>query len=211
MDVHRVTGLGMTNDVSTCGYVVFCKTRCCNECFYQWYIQFIVVPWALLIRQTFNLGHDSLCWFQLDGEAVQIECFKSPEIIKFFNDHYVLVGKPPGSSTEITQSCDAGNCFRGTKKVLSSILNRDIEDNEYMLLLLKNMYKLHVERMRDRTLSKDGCGNSQPQQQMAIKGLLRVKLALQSGVHSKIIKSAFKTCGIYPYSLQKCSQIVLLG
>lgn len=32
-----------------------------------------------------------------------------------------------------------------------------------MLLLLKNMYKVHVERMRGGTLSKDDCENSQPQ------------------------------------------------
>ncbi len=73
-------------------------------------------------------------------------------------------------------------------------------DNEYMLQLLKNiMYKLHVDRMKDGTLSKLDSGNSQPQRQMAIKGLLRVQLALQSGVHSRTIKNSFKTsCCIYP-------------
>ena len=37
IDVNRVEELGMTNNIGTCGYVVFCKTRCCNTLFYMWY------------------------------------------------------------------------------------------------------------------------------------------------------------------------------
>jgi hypothetical protein len=72
---------------------------------------------------------DSFGWLQLDGEAMQIECFKAPEITQFLNDHHIVVGKPPGSSTEITQPCDAGNCFRGRKKGLTSVTNADINDH----------------------------------------------------------------------------------
>jgi hypothetical protein len=38
---------------------------------------------------------------------------------------------------------------------------------------------------------------------MAIKGLLRVQIVLQCGINIKTIKHSFRTCGIYPYSLQK--------
>jgi hypothetical protein len=41
-------------------------------------------------------------------------------------------------------------------------------------------------------LEKNGCGNSNPQKQMAIKGL-------QCGINIKTIKQSFRACGIYPY------------
>ncbi len=58
----------------------------------------------------------------MDGEAVQIECFKLPHVINLLFQHHIAVGKPPGSTTEITQPCDVGNCFRGSKGCLSTTI-----------------------------------------------------------------------------------------
>ncbi len=203
IDVHRVEELGMTNTINTCGYVVFCKTRCCNELFYVWYLQCIVIAWAITNCQKHNLGADALCWFQLDGEAVQIECFKHPAVIEMLYENHLAIGKPPGSSTEITQPCDTGNCFRGSKASLKTISSEDVADNYYMLKSLRDMYDVHCHKMLNGDISKLGCSNTSPQRYMAIKGLLRVQLALQIGINIKTIKSSFKKCGIYPYSLTR--------
>lgn len=72
-----------------------------------------------------------------------------------------------------------------------------------MLASLKNVYGEHDARMCNGMLEKIGCGNTNPQKQMAIKGLLRVQIALQCGINIRTIKHSFRTCGIYPYSLQK--------
>ncbi len=71
--------------------------------------------------------------FPIDVEAVQIECFRWPEIIQLLHDNHIAVGKPPDCSTEITQPCDIGDCFRASKRCLRSIRNDDVADNEIML------------------------------------------------------------------------------
>ncbi len=94
--------------------------------------------------------------------------------------NHLAIGKPPGSSTEITQPCDTGNCFRGSKASLKTISSEDVADNHYMLKSLRDMYDVYCHKMINGDISTLGCSNTSPQRDMAIKELIRVQLALQN-------------------------------
>jgi hypothetical protein len=67
-----------------------------------------------------------MCWFQLDGEQVQIECYSHPATVDILRDSNIVVGKLPASTTAVTQPCDAGNCFKSAKCTLKVINDADI-------------------------------------------------------------------------------------
>lgn len=64
---------------------------------------------------------------QLDGEIKQIECFNYADYLKLVDDHNVIVGKPPASTTHTTQPCDVGNCFKASKTFLAGVCDSHIK------------------------------------------------------------------------------------
>ena len=64
------------------------------------------------IRNHFDFPFDTMAWFQLDGERIQIECFQDSKILTLMHSNHNCVGKPAASITEITQACDAGAVSR---------------------------------------------------------------------------------------------------
>ena len=42
----------------------------------------------------------------------------------------IVIGKPPASTTEITQQCDARHCFIGPKTALKKINNCDFVEKD---------------------------------------------------------------------------------
>ena len=193
-DVHVVPGLGNSIDLSNKAFVVFTKTRCANVKFYEWFNSIALVNFVLNLRQLRSLPEDSIAWFQLDGEAIQIECYQGVNnMLDLMTQHHIVVGKQAGSTTEITQPCDAGDCFKASKAKNKTISDEDIVMDTHMQERLKIVF---AEHMKNVTPSKK---MSSAHLKMAINGLQRVHLAIKSSVSPHMIKESFTRTGIYDY------------
>jgi hypothetical protein len=218
--VYPVNGLGVGTQLDNKGYVVITKTRCANVPFYRWFVETILVKYVQEMRRVYEIPLDSPAWFQLDGEAVQIDPFKTNAMIKLLSDNNIHVGKPPGSTTAITQPCDAGNCFKGPKTSNKYIKDHDVKHMKWMLERLSNIvFKPHNEwlnseartplqklkgKAKKRLTKKDktdAIEMSPSHVQLAKLGLLRVRLALQKSMRPHMITVSFLITGIYPFSL----------
>jgi hypothetical protein len=56
---------------------------------------------------------DSFAWCTLDGDSRQIQVFEQQEVQSYLAEQCIIVGKPPGSTTAITQPLDSYNFFKG--------------------------------------------------------------------------------------------------
>jgi transposase len=197
--VQEFPCLGYGVSIHDKGYLVICKTRAGNISFYKWFNLNVTIPFANALRSSYGLDPHSPAWYQLDGENVQIKCYEDGEILKELETNNIIIGKPSGSTTEITQPCDRGNAFKASKKVIRSVHNDQIEcyDTKIQILteFLKNNSQLDARKRK-----------------MAVYGLLRVQLALQITMRPRIVTDSFKWTGIYPFNMQKilknCSTIL---
>jgi hypothetical protein len=223
--VYEVPLLGIgTNVKDNVGYVVFCKDRIANSKFYDWVNEHVLIPFASDLKTAFarDIERRSCsgdAWFQLDGESTQLDVFQHPNILDMMRENNFVIGKPPGSTTAITQPCDAGNCFRGPKTSLKRINDMDVDYNVAMLERLQIMFAEHnkylnSEAQGDRRVFKapkelkSGKKSKPPEikinpnhVKMASKGLLRIQYALQKSLNQKTIRDSFKAVGIDQFSV----------
>lgn len=193
IDVHTVSGLGHGVGIENKGYVVFAKTRCVNVKFYEWYNTAVLVQFIINIKAHRNLSNDSVAWFQLDGEAVQIECYKSPAVLKILSDQHVVVGKSAASTTQITQPCDIGDCFKATKNMIKHTSDSDVAMDTHMLGQLSTVYANHMTKTAGLKMSANHI-------KMGKNGLLRVHQASKAAVSSKTVKESFSRAGVYNHN-----------
>ena len=81
----------------------------------------------------FDFDPETLTWFQLDGEPVQIEACNDPEMISKLHDQNIVIGKPSVATSEIMQTYDKENCILGPKAALKYIPNLYIALKEHGL------------------------------------------------------------------------------
>jgi hypothetical protein len=189
-DVHEVLDMGIGTDVGSKGYIVFCKTRCANNTFYKWLNDSILIPMITAQKTLHGDRDDAITWFQLDGEPVQINVYEDPEVLAALEAHNVVIGKPPASTTSITQPCDIKNCFKGPKTALKNINDLAVK-NHFMVKRLLDLATLHEKRCK--TKMKAG------HKKMFAHGLLRIRMALQQSMRPKMVEESFAAAGIYPY------------
>ena len=197
IDVYEVHGLQTHSGIEGKGYVVFCESRACNLKFYKWYVQTILIPHVNNIRRLKNFTLQDHCWYQLDGEEMQIQCFEHQDIIDLLKAANITVGKPPGSTTEITQPCDAGYIFESAKATGKTLNDGDVSDNIDMVNILNGIVQQH----RIKYIDKDGKKMTDAHKKMAVHGLLRVQLCLMVAISPRKIQESFRKCGIYPFDL----------
>lgn len=217
MRVVKVPGLGVGTNLDNQGYVVFCKTRSANEKFYSWMMEFVLIPFINQIKKHYELDENEESWFQLDGEDVQLKPFESPRIMGLLKNSKIHVGKPPGSTTAVTQPCDRGNCFKGPKVTNRKINNKDVRNNTFMLRKLKELFDEHnkwlnseergdlrllgKKKKKPTKCDKPGTIEFNPGHKGFAKfGLLRVQLALQYCMRPHMIRESFEQCGIVPFN-----------
>ena len=111
IDVHLVPGLGIGTDLKADDYVVFAKTRSVNEEFYRWWFSTIYVKFVMDLRIRYDIDGTVPSYFTLDGEDTQIKPLQTPTMAALSEEHNIVIGKPPASTTSITQPCDAGKFF----------------------------------------------------------------------------------------------------
>lgn len=211
IDVHEVSGLGIGTHIGAKGYIVICDTRQCNVAFYRWFNKTILIPTVNELRRVHELPEDAVAWYQLDGEEIQIRCYQDPTLLRELAANHICVGKPPGSTTEVTQPCDRGNLFKGSHTTNDGISDDDVRDNIVMLDKLKVVFKEHCARVSTaRVPTAMSSSSSAPpllkqmsaaHVKMAVFGLLRVQLAIQNTVKRSMIKDSFRLTGVYPFSL----------
>lgn len=198
IDVHDVRGMGNSNSIDNNGFVVFCKTRSCNANFYIWLNTDIIIPFVNKIRADDENWTDKLGWLQVDGEDTQLKCYADHTIQQILELHKIAVGKPPGSTTSITQPCDVKSLFKGTKQNLKQIKDKDISQNATLIKRLKDMLLQHFTKM-----SIDSKSMKPAKKQMVVYGLLRVQLALILTVKRTTIQESFQKAGIYPLDIDQ--------
>jgi hypothetical protein len=110
------------------------------------------------------------------------------------NENNIVVGKFPGSTTEINQPADQ-NPFKATKSKLKTINDSDIEDKVIEKEKLEEMILLH----------ETNCGTTvSPTHKRYIKyGILRVRTALQQSSCAATFQNSFIDTGIYPFSMDR--------
>jgi hypothetical protein len=122
-----------------------------------------------------------------------------PANLLLMQENNIILGKPPGSTTEVTQPCDAYMIFKGPKTCNRKIKDGHVIENQYMLNILGGVFKDH-----HAVMTRDSAKAISPNQKLsATMGLLRVQLALRLALRGDIIQKSFQVCGIYPYSLRQ--------
>jgi hypothetical protein len=218
-DAHLVNGIGSGTDVGSVGHVVFCKTRVPPASFYQWYDREVLFKFFDNIRETYNISDDVVTWYQLDGEQNQVEGYADPVVQELYRSKNIVVGKPSGSTTSITQAIDAGAVIKVWKQKLKAIKDADVLDNTSMITVLKDVVAQHDKYMdaqreaADSAKRSDSCGKrkkktgvSYAHRKMIALGILRIQLAMQNAVKPQTIKDSFKVTGTYPPNFNYIAQ-----
>lgn len=186
---YELPGLGVSTDARNRGYIVFCKTRCCNIAFYKWLNESIIVLFIMDIRSgTDGLGDTDTAWLSLDGEDVQIKGYISDAGLERMRETNIVVMKLAASTTEITQACD--QFFIAPKSKLRTITDNDIIYNEGMISSITQLLKNHI-----KSVPKEN--RSAMKYKAVAYGLLRVQRALQLTYTVQSIQKCFLKVGIY--------------
>ncbi|KAJ1404376.1 hypothetical protein B484DRAFT_437184 [Ochromonadaceae sp. CCMP2298] len=180
IDVHEVAGLGIGSGLDTSGYVVHMRGRVPGKKFYTWYLREVLVKWVWALRNTFGIAATVPAWFQLDGEAAQIAPYlEDTGIQEMLREHNIVVGKPPASTTEITQALDKGPLFKCSKS---------------------RMYTDHGQQISDagEEEGEEWAQINTKRQKSGILGLIRCHMAVNDTFKPSFIQNSFKLTGIFP-------------
>jgi 5,10-methenyltetrahydromethanopterin hydrogenase len=85
-------------------------------------------PTSKKIKLEKGLDDDATTWFTMDGEAKQIMPMMGQESQSLLNDNSIIVTKPPGSTSHVTQPADVGNIFKAIKTTLGALKDIDMYD-----------------------------------------------------------------------------------
>ena len=142
---------------------------------------------------------------------MKIKWFEEVDVLADLKAAKIHTMKPPGSTTEITQACDAGNCFKATKSRLKTISDSRVFVDNPMVKVLDNIFDLHDGTLNVPTLViRNGTlvPIPKPQQmdkahsKMAKKAILRVQHALGETITMSLIKDSFRKIGTHPLSIE---------
>ncbi len=216
---YEVRGLGIGTHLNNLGYVVITKSRCGNTKFYAWFVEQILVKFVQEIISFYKLPETSASWFQLDGEAVQLYPYFNERLCQLLKDNHIHVGKPPASTTAITQPCDVGCCFKGPKTQAKKINKHSVKTNTFMLQRLTDLFKQHNAWLNSDERSAEVRAQGRKKKRLckndnkdtiemnashvayAKFGLLRVQMALQLCMKQTMIRESFAKSGIFPFNL----------
>jgi len=144
------------------------------------------------LKEFHQLSEDAVTWFQLDGEAIQIEPFLKDDVLTLLQQLKIVVGKPPASTTATTQPLDVGNVFRSSKNVISHLTDEQVPMNGVLYDALKAGIKAYEAETKHKL--KQGI------EQKAVKAILRAYYAISTSVNTFTITKSFRACGVYPFS-----------
>jgi len=91
-----------------------------------------------MLRQKFLL-EDDFAFVNCDEEALQISIYEKT-VQDTLLQHSIHIAKPPSSTTEVYQACDAGKVFLSWNTVLKSVTDNKVKINTFMSDRLKDIY-----------------------------------------------------------------------
>jgi hypothetical protein len=196
IDVYEVAGLGLGTEVNNVGYVVFAKSRTVNEEFYRWWFTDIFIKFTKDLRLRFDLGLEVPVYFNLDGEDTQLAPLKTPDIVQLCEEHNIIIGKPPGSTTSITQALDAGKIFLSAKTKKKHLKNVEDALETVMTNRLTEIFKIHEEKVGKKM--KAGHIKS------GVQGVQVVQYLFQCTLRKDVIVESFEITGQYNRKTGMC-------
>jgi hypothetical protein len=197
VEIHKVMGLGIGTDVTSSGYMVFMKSRAGNKAFFSWLNTDVIIPYVNDVRKAYDLTKEDPVWFQLDGEDIQIKIYDDKEFLKVLDAENIIVGKPSGSTTEKTQPCDCGNCFKGPKTTLKCLDSKSVMHLAAHADRIKKVILEQDEKFKTRGKITANYKNHM------VQGLLKVVFALQQSMKPTTIMGSFEKAGIVPFDYTK--------
>ena len=139
------------------------------------------------VKEQFHYAPTTPSWLTLDGEYCQILPLLSQEIHDALIAECIICGMPAGSTTEITQPCDARQLFCSSNTVLRSIrLNMKADSPKHQRL--QSILKQH-----DTAVKLKYAGHHS---RMFVHGLASVVSALRRTVRCNVIEESFAKCNI---------------
>ena len=123
--VEEVTGLSHSTSINSKCYIAATQTRSANVPFYKWYIQKVLIPFVIEC-QIASGAILPPALITCDGEDVIIQAMLNPELDDEFNDHRIAIAKGSASNSKTGNALDAGNFFKGSKKVAKYADEEDI-------------------------------------------------------------------------------------
>jgi hypothetical protein len=207
IDVYEVRELASSTSRHDTAYVVFMHSRVPNKAFYRWFNKDVLIPFVE--DQRSKLKEDApnkVALFTLDGENNQIEVIEELQEKERVEKAHIIVAKPPYSTTQITQPCDVGNAFRGSKQKLKELKDADFS-NHNALPALTEVFQKHVAKYS--TTSTDSKGKKKvkkmsPEHVKAAKfGLLKIQKAAREAIKQETIFQSFAKTGMYPLDVPK--------
>ena len=94
-NARRIACADVTNAVSFCAaqYLMFPLNT------------IVLLQFIRYLKHLRELLLESMSWFQLDGEATQIECYRSINLnlLHTLNKEHIVIGKPAANTTQISQ------------------------------------------------------------------------------------------------------------
>lgn len=202
IDVHECPGLGVSTTAGEKAYIVFVRTRGANLAFYEWFNTMILFPFVHVQRTCHRIPLTTPVWYQLDGEQLQIDIYSTPAMLQSLNDRHIAVGKPPGSTSSITQACDREKLFIGPKTALKNLTEDDVNHPTICNYLMLDMLQGIVNAHHAPVHNKEKHMKSQ-HVNMLKHGILRIQYAIQSTTKRSTIIDSFTSCGIYPFSFNR--------
>jgi len=203
VDVHSVPGLGIGTDINNVGYVVFVKERgYLPKRFYEWWFKECLILTISAIRKHHGLPDDATSWFQLDGESCQLQIFKDMDMQELLKAAFIVVGKPSGSTTEITQAADKGSIFRYAKQLME-LLNLDVITlmEEHLKQVLLSVWEAHNINIYGQGNTQKKKWISKRHEKLGVFGVMKVQKALQHSATPGRVSDSFQAIGVYPYDL----------
>ena len=189
IDVYEVPGLGIGTEINSGGYIVFAKTRAVNENFYCWWFNSIYIPFVAALRLRYTVDDKVPSYFTLDGEDTQIKPMQSWEIRQACQELNIVIGKPPASTTSITQPADAGAAFIASKtkkknlKTVGEILDLVMTER------IKAVVKLHETKVGTKLPAHHIKG--------IYEGVQTVQYIISTTMRRDIIVQSFEIVGQY--------------
>lgn len=138
---EEVPGLGIGVGVSSTAYLVFMASKTISKSFLNNYHEKVLIPLLVELRKQYFLTIETPAWLQLDGECTHIKYYENYSVLEELEKVNLLVTKSPASTTAVTQPCDNGGCFKGTKTTLYNLKRSGAEINPGLESKLKTIMK----------------------------------------------------------------------
>lgn len=202
IDVYPVSGLGL--HTGTFGHVVFCQARHpLPVAFYEWFYSTPLQVFIDSIKEGENLASDDISYLQVDGEARQVEPFSNSNIIRLFEEKNIMVGNPPGSSTELTQPVDGGQMIPDINRKLEHLTDKDFLGSKVIDRIQESVIDEHIGKFK----KPEQCATdiiSTAHQKMLKHGLVRLATVYRDVLTTKkVVQNAFSVTGVHKYPEDK--------